>query len=104
MSDRPRIELDFQTAWCPLHLEPFRDDWPAGAAVGMLRLFDAAVRDPRVTQHAGGDADNLNSTLGEFTPLCCFIDAGELSLVYAEAGVDPTAGLERRRHGHGPPV
>lgn len=97
MPERPRIELEWAVHWCPVHLEPFRDRWPTGAGVAMLRLLDAAVADKAIAEHAGNQAESLDAVLREFSPLCCHIDAGELALVYAEAGIDPRRGLERTK-------
>lgn len=90
-ADRPKVNLQWQRQWCPTHREPFRANWPEGTAIAMLRLFEAAVEDPRMVEQTGGKAANLHAVMGEFAPLCCWIEPGALSAIYAEAGVEAEA-------------
>lgn len=80
---RPRVELDW-SLWCPRHLEPYRENWPKGAPLAMLRLFEAAVALPAVADAAKGDAGNLGAALKRFAPLCCFVGKEKLGAIYAE--------------------
>ena len=81
--DKPQVQLDW-SLWCSAHLSPYRARWPRGAAVAMLRLFQAAVAMPAVADAAGGDTANLTAALQRFKPLCCFISREDLDAVYAE--------------------
>lgn len=89
------VELDFNTHWCGRHLEPFRTRWPVGAGVGMVKLFEAAVADPRIIAACPKDADgqaktsSLDAVLREHSPLCCFVSDQALAGVYEAAGVKP---------------
>lgn len=91
MTEKPRVELDWTLHWCTEHREPFRARWPEGGVIAMVRLFEATVADPRIAAYAGGKVAELEAVLGEFAPLCCFIDPGELARIYAEAGVEAEA-------------
>lgn len=77
--DVPQINLDFSTAFCARHLEPFRAEWPKGAALAMVGLVSAALSDPRIHAMAvtlpdgKKDASQLDALISEHTPLCCFI-------------------------------
>lgn len=83
-SASPMVILDFDVHWCPRHLEPYRGQWPKGAALAMARLFNAAVVMPAVHDAAGGDANNIKAALDRFAPLCCFIGKEALDAIYAE--------------------
>lgn len=80
---QPRVELDW-SLWCGRHLKPYRAQWPKGSAVAMMRLFQAAVAMPAVSDAARGDAANLTAALKRFAPLCCFIPKDKLDAIYAE--------------------
>jgi hypothetical protein len=81
--DQPQVILDW-SLWCARHLEPYRAGWPAGSAVAMMRLFEAAVAMPAVSDAAGGDAANLTAALQRFKPLCCFVGKAAMDAIYAE--------------------
>lgn len=95
MADKPAAKLDFTVHWCARHLEPFRAEWPKGAGLAMLALFEAWVADERVIamapKRAGGQADTgaLDALAAETSPLCCFLTEEDLAGVYAKAGVEP---------------
>ena len=83
-SDNARpVMLDW-TLWCPEHLEPYRAKWPSGAAIAMIKLFEAAAKMPAVVDAAKGDANFLTEALQRFKPLCCFISRTELRQIYKE--------------------
>lgn len=84
----PQIEVAFHTHWCPLHLEPLRTGWPASSAAAMMALLELSFEHPAVIEHSGADANNLETTLREFAPLCCLVDPADMSQLYAEVGVD----------------
>jgi hypothetical protein len=81
--DRPRVQLTWDL-WCARHLAPYRAKWPAGAAVAMTRLFEAAVAMPAVADAAKRDAANLTGALRRFRPLCCFVGKHAMDRIYAE--------------------
>lgn len=87
----PAVSLDFATTWCPRHLEPFRAEWPRGAGVAMIRLFQAFAENEDAQAMAGGDTMQLGAVTAECSPLCCFVGEDALSAIYAEAGVNPPA-------------
>lgn len=87
VTDNPLVNLDFRTAFCDRHREPLRAEWPKGAALAMLGLFNAIVADERVVamlpKDAEGKADTyaLDGVLTEVGPFCCFLGdaiAGEV--------------------------
>lgn len=84
---KPAVALEFSTAWCPRHLEPYRAEWPKGAAVAMLRLFEAFTADERAQRMAGGDAMRLAAVVAECSPLCCFVGDAVVARIHAETGV-----------------
>lgn len=100
MTDKPNVNLDFSVHWCDRHLEPFREDWPSGAGVAMLRLFDAVVQDERIAAAAPKNAkgepktESLNAVLLEHSPLCCFIGDERMKAIYEETGKEPPGGGE----------
>lgn len=91
----PRVNLDFAVHWCSRHLEPFRAEWPHGAGVAMVKLFDAVVRDPTFIERMPRDAEGLAQTealdaaLREHSPLCCWLGDERMKGIYREAGVTP---------------
>lgn len=87
------INFSFTTHWCARHLEPFRAEWPKGAAVALKGLLDVALTMPAVTDACGttpdgkADASNLDEVLRRFAPLCCFITKEQREEIYRKAGV-----------------
>ena len=86
---QPQVQLDW-SLWCARHLEPYRKQWPKGAPLAMMRLFEAAVRMPAVIAYCGGDGDQLadanklTAALRRFKPLCCFVVKEAMDRIYAE--------------------
>ncbi|HLJ99291.1 MAG TPA: hypothetical protein VKU39_05220 [Streptosporangiaceae bacterium] len=85
-----RIELDWDVMWCPRHIGPYKPKWPAGATVGMLRLFQAAAAMPAVIAAASGDTDRIPAALARFKPVCCFVSKQVLDQIYAETLPSPS--------------
>lgn len=87
----PQVELTWDL-WCARHLEPYRAGWPRGAALAMVRMFEAAAAMPAVADAAHADAAQLTKALRRFRPLCCFIPRDKLEAIYAETlpGEAPT--------------
>lgn len=81
--ERPMVTLDW-SLWCARHLEPYRAQWPKGAAIAMMRLFDAAVAMPAVADAAGNDVARLTEALRRFAPVCCFVGKDAMDRIYAE--------------------
>lgn len=87
--EKPKVLLEWDVMWCDRHLEPFRAEWPKGAAVAMLELARRALNMPAIIDAAGADAGNLGASLARFSPVCCFLTADDLAAVYAASGVTP---------------
>lgn len=89
--------------WCPYHMEPFRDEWPKGAIVAGLTIFDALMRNEELQRHAEsvGKADDFEAALtaikSEYQPLCCFVGDEVMADVYEKAEVTPVWDLPRER-------
>lgn len=87
MTDKPRVNLEFSYMWCSTHLEPFRAEWPKGAAIAMMNLFTASAADERITAAADGITDRLEPVLREHGPMCCFLPA-EVTRAVVEASLE----------------
>jgi hypothetical protein len=87
MTDNPGVTLDWDL-WCSKHLEPLRAEWPKGAAMAMMGLFNAAVNNERIIKTADADARNLTSALILHAPICCLVGDENMHLVigYAKNG------------------
>jgi len=92
MTDNPKVYIGFETHWCAKHLEPLRENWPMGAGLAMMRLFETVVADSRIIAAAPKDAqgkaktDSLNAVLIEYSPLCCFVGEEAMRKIYHEIG------------------
>lgn len=85
----PGTVLDWDAMWCARHLEPFRAEWPKGAAVAMVELLRRALAMPAVIDAAKADTEQIDVALRRFAPICCFVSHEDLQAVYALAGVTP---------------
>jgi hypothetical protein len=83
----PAFELKWDVMWCARHLEPFRAEWPRGAAVAMVKLLQAAAAMPAVIDAAHGQATGLPAALERFAPLCCFVPHEQLLEIYRDVEV-----------------
>jgi hypothetical protein len=56
--------------------------------LAMMGLFTAAVRDERIIEAAGGDANNSTGVLQIVKPVCCYIADGlaEEIVILAQLG------------------
>jgi len=70
--------------WCDRHLSPLRETWPAGAALAMLGLFNAACRDDRLQAETGGITEKIPDVLRAHRPVCCWLESGIGALGVAE--------------------
>ncbi len=86
-----RIELDIARDVCDRHREPLRADWPNGAEVAILLLFDAFCEDPRTQEMAPKGADGLANPqaipnlIRELGPICCWLGDETVAEIMAEA-------------------
>jgi hypothetical protein len=83
VNDKPQVELGWHL-WCGRHLNPYRAQWPKGAGLAMLKLFDAAAKMPAVADWCKGDTNQLTAALNRFAPLCCFVPPGTMDQIYRE--------------------
>lgn len=87
------IEVDTQAVWCGKHKARVFLDPRRRFDLASVRLFDYAIRDPRITVAAGynpltgarGDPARLTEIIRAHSPLCCFIPGDQLEHVYKEA-------------------
>lgn len=86
MAQQPPLDLSWEVMWCPRHLEPYRRDWPNGAAVAMLMLFTEALKMPAVMDAAGGEVSNIMRAMERFSPVCCFVSSETLEGIYKATG------------------
>jgi hypothetical protein len=89
---KQQVCLDPAVHFCREHIEPFMDEGGGDPRVliALVRLYDAALKDPWIafwTKHR--DPTALDTVLRLKAPLCCHIPPSWLSLIYAEAGVEP---------------
>ena len=97
----PQIELTPERCFCALHGEPYRADWPSGAPIAMIRLFEVVLesREIRRRRFAGElvDDDALTAMVAEVldeTPACCRISPATLRSIYVDSGVGVKASCE----------
>ena len=84
------IEIDPRSAFCPVHLEPFRAQWPNGYVQAAVLAFSAFASLDEVQTYARGDANVLSAAVREMGPMCCAIDPVLWARIVAQA-LDPTA-------------
>lgn len=89
MPEMPPLDLTWDVMWCRRHLEPYRAEWPTGAAIAMIMLFTEAMKMPAIRDAAGGDVAKLPAALERFKPVCCFVDHQVIADIYAASGVSP---------------
>ena len=103
-----RIELDIARDVCDRHREPLRADWPNGAEVAVLLLFDAFCEDPRTRAMAPTAEDGLANPqalpnlIRELGPICCWLGDETVAEIMTEVllanpGPRLLALLERQR-------
>lgn len=87
------IEVDSQSIWCATHRRVLRVDPSRRFDLACVRLFDYAVRDPRVLIAAGynretgarADPSKLTDIIRAHSPLCCFLPGDIFQKVLREA-------------------
>lgn len=87
------IEVDSQSIWCSRHRGVLRVDPKRRFDLASVRLFDFAVRDPRIIRECGynpltgaqADPAKLTAVIRAHSPLCCFVDARALERVLRES-------------------
>lgn len=100
MTDKAPLVGDVTRDWCPVHLEPFRADWPRGAAIAEVLIIEAALSDPDIQKATTGGIDSLNAALVEFAPLCCQVErhrAGTVDRIVAVALGDKPGSIAELR-------
>ena len=84
-NENPQIMLNWEVMWCPRHIMPYYRYQPQGlAAVAMIKLFEAAVQLPAISDFAKGDANKIEDALVRFKPICCFLGKAVLDRIYKE--------------------
>lgn len=87
------IEVDSQSIWCEAHRRVLRIDPNRRFDLACVRLFDHAVRDPRVQMAAGynpqsgarADPAKLTGIIQAHSPLCCFLPGAVFDKVLRES-------------------
>lgn len=87
------IEVDSQSIWCIHHRRVLRVDPRRRFDLACVRLFDFAVRDPRVLVVAGynretgarADPAKLTEIIRSYSPLCCFVPSTIFERVLRES-------------------
>ena len=97
--DPDMVMLDPRYVLCDRHREPFREDWPRGAALMMSAMLEEAVRNHDILRACGwdgssdGTADSkmLGRAIREFSPICCLI-GDERTAEWTSLALTPGAG------------
>jgi hypothetical protein len=91
--------MDPTKHWCPMHLEPYRARWPEGAALAMVKLFQAFSAAPKVHEWylprfglPPYPPEALHQAMDELAPLCCVVGDEVLGVIYHDTGVVPPWG------------
>lgn len=78
--------------WCSKHLAPLAPEWPKGAIIAQLGLFQEGASDPRIAEEAGGRsvapedvAGAIQRAFNAHAPLCCFLPEGIAEAIIASA-------------------
>lgn len=87
------IEVDAQAVWCPKHRRALDLDPSRRFDLACVRMFDYAVRDPRVQIECGfnpstgtrADPVKLTAVLRAHSPLCCYLPGEVFEKVLREA-------------------
>ncbi|MCC6192076.1 MAG: hypothetical protein IT318_23855 [Anaerolineales bacterium] len=94
------MNLQWPVMWCDRHLRPLKAEWPRGAALAMLGLFNAAMASDDIMRRAGGKIVNVPLVLNSIKPVCCFLgdavaaEVIRLALAGEVYGQTPASGLE----------
>lgn len=87
------IEVDSQSIWCTRHRGVLRVDPKRRFDLACVRMFDYAVRDPRILIEAGynretgarADPTKITGIIQAHSPLCCFLPAAVFEKVLRES-------------------
>ena len=87
------IEVDSQSIWCARHRGVLRVDPNRRFDLACVRMFDFAVRDPRIIAECGynpltgapADPAKLTPVIQAHSPLCCFLPGPIFERVLREA-------------------
>lgn len=83
---QPAIALSISRVCCPLHGEPFREEWPKGWMPFSLMLLRAALATPTLIDEAEQDVNLINGALDR-TPLCERVEPEVLMEAYTDCGL-----------------
>src|ERR1700733_7015313 len=83
---RPKIELTIGRVCCPLHSEPFRDEWPKGWMPFSLTLLQAGLATETLIDEAEQDPHLIDGALDR-VPLCERVDPDVLMRAYIDCGL-----------------
>jgi hypothetical protein len=83
---RPKIELTMGRVCCPLHSEPFREEWPKGWMPFSLTLMQAALASETLADEAEQSEDWVNGALDR-VPLCERVEPAVLEQAYVDCGL-----------------
>lgn len=84
----PQVGMDLMRDLCPRHTLPFRQEWPRGVGVMMVKVFEAFVADPRTAEmcphdaEGKADANALQAVLLEVGPVCCWLGDDKMGELY----------------------
>jgi hypothetical protein len=87
VSEKPKVNLEFNQVFCPWHGEPLRADWPRGYGQASVALFGVFAELDEVLEYTRADAHNLNEALAEFGPMCCAVGAEKMLSIYKRIGI-----------------
>lgn len=82
----PKIALTIERVCCPLHGEPFREEWPRGYMPFALTLLQAVLARPAFVDECEGHADWVDGAL-DATPLCERVTRDELLAAFTGCGI-----------------
>jgi len=83
---RPKIELTIGRVCCPLHSEPFREEWPKAWMPFSLTLLQAALASETLADEAEQTEGWLNDALDR-VPLCERVERDVLMQAYIDCGL-----------------
>lgn len=91
---QPRIELDPRQVICNRHGEPFREKWPSGYPLFLVRGFQTLMAQDEFQAELGGDVAKFSEATRK-RPICCRLGSEVLLTLLGEINNDlhiwPTA-------------
>lgn len=80
-----------EVSHCYKHLHPYQLKWPDGAAMLMVRTFEAIVKDGEFMKampkldNGNLDTRHISRMLVEFSPICCHLGDDAMRTIREEA-------------------